>query len=636
MNRSRVRAFVAAAIVLTQFAAVAPAHADPDTGAVVLPLAATGDSGTVVLPGLQATRTLAVPTPRGALPAELRARVTAPPFVSSVTVDVLQEGRTLSRTVVPRPAANAPIVLPLTGIRPQQVSTTVTLRTWLQADGQCLFDDADALRLTDTSVGYAGAPAQPTTAADFLPPVLSRVSLLLPARPTREEGAAAVRLAAALSAHYPGAPLTVTTGAIPVGGAAGTTSPFERQIVISGTEPRSFQLRTGASGTYAVLGGSADDLTRTAALLTSDLAPLAASSGVLVEQPVAAPQLPRVMGTLDELGIGTLTATALYRPTVTVGIDQTQLGGPVRDVRVRLAGTYSPGTTGEAGRVVVSAGDRTLASWPADATGTFDRWVDVPNDLLARYTALTVALDRPVARGGCGEGGAATLSVDGSSEIRRATASPPAPSGFQSLPQALMPRMQVAWTRGDLPDVRRAVAVVSALGRMARAPLGVDVVDADEAVRSRVPALFIDADGARSADLPLRVRAGSGGTIEAARPDGAKVVLRLDPQLRAASLQVIADADRTLVVATSNGEPGLLDAELDWLAADPTRWPTRTGDVLLQTPNAEPVQLNTAPPAAARSSSDRGWVAAAAAAGAVAVLLAVAAAVVLVRRRRRG
>ncbi|UAK40827.1 hypothetical protein K8O93_21915 [Gordonia bronchialis] len=44
-----------------------------------------------------------------------------------------------------------------------------------------------------------------------------------------------------------------------------------------------------------------------------------------------------------------------------------------------------------------------------------------------------------------------------------------------------MPRTRLAWTRGDVADVTRAVAIITGLQRMSSVALGVDVVSMSDA-----------------------------------------------------------------------------------------------------------------------------------------------------------
>ena len=170
---------------------------------------------------------------------------------------------------------------------------------------------------------------------------------------------------------------------------------------------------------------------------------------------------------------------------------------------MQLKGTYTP----MGGQIAVSVGDRVIASWPADSSGSYNSWVDIPGDLLTRFTEVTVTYNHGDVGEQCGAGVRSSLSLDSSGEVRSEVADPPTPSGFASLPQALMPRNSLAWTRGDVADVARAVALMSGLQRLSAVRLGVDVVPLDDAMSASAPAVVIAADGQGLPELSLPVTA---------------------------------------------------------------------------------------------------------------------------------
>src|SRR6185503_17281852 len=125
-----------------------------------------------------------------------------------------------------------------------------------------------------------------------------------------------------------------------------------------------------------------------------------------------------------------VNATA-FKPQVVIGLDQTRLGRPVRDVRVRLQGSYTPLPSTVGGQVVVSVGGETIDRWAADSSGAIDRWVSIPQPKLQRHTNLSVAVDIAGNTGQCGEFQPVTLTIDGATAIDSTPADPPEPAGFQ-------------------------------------------------------------------------------------------------------------------------------------------------------------------------------------------------------------
>lgn len=114
----------------------------------------------------------------------------------------------------------------------------------------------------------------------------------------------------------------------------------------------------------------------------------------------------------------------------------------------------------------------------------------------------------------------------------------------------------------------------------------------DEVLGSPRPAVIVAADGSLPDDLPLRLTRTEDRRFELAGAEGASTSLTFGTEVSYASMQVIRDNDRTVLVATSTGVPAELDRTLTWLAADPERWPDLTGHVLFTTDGRDPVTLS--------------------------------------------
>ncbi|MFE0747759.1 hypothetical protein [Gordonia sp. NPDC058843] len=608
------------------------AGAAPGDPPAPLSLRDLGSSSTIAFPGQQGEVSLSLAVPPNLTPTELRGVAQYPTFVTGGTVDVLQEGRLISRTPI-NPAVNSPISLPLRGVRVDRNAADLVLRTYLRTTGSCLFDADSGLRIQNATATFGGREAEPNSVAEFLPPILRKLTIFVPDDVRPAEGAAAVSLATAVVANYGAATVEIETDSLPRGVAAPATEiePLERQIVINSDLPDGLSLGPGAGWPVLRIGGSEDELAAQVEFLTSDLSSIAVSSAAVAGPPFAAPQLAPEVTTLAELGVGDELVSATGWPTISFGIDQTRLGRPSKNIRMQLQGTYTP----MGGQIAVSIGDRVIASWPADASGSYNSWVDVPADLLTRYTEVTVTYNHGDVGEECGSGVRSSLSLDSSGEVRSEVADPPTPSGFASLPQALMPRNSLAWTSGDVDDVARAVALMSGLQRLSAVRLGVDVVPLDDAMSSSAPAVVIAADGQGLPDLSLPVTA-DGGTVSVLDPDGRRAEVLLSPTVRFGSIQVARDGNRTVLVATSTRDAADLDALLDWLAADPDRWRSLNGDALLQVSGQEPVVVvDDDAPDSESSEGGTSWVAFAVVGVGIVVVAAVAATLIL-RRRRHG
>jgi hypothetical protein len=629
-----------------------PAGAEPEDGgliaeAPILSLADLGSQPTIPFYGAQGETSLTLPVPQGLVPASLDVLVELPVNVATGTLIVMQQDRTLSRVPLPN-TDRVPVSLPLAGAEVTDNAVTVTLRSYLVPVGGYCLDPSNPLRLVDANIRYDGTERAPATVAEFLPPVLQQLSLFLPDEPTRAETAAAIRLSTAIVARYGQQNTVVTVAPLADGQEVppGPALPFQRRVVIREGDEVGVRLTEGPGVPSLLIGGPAAELANQTRLLSSDVSRLALSSKAVTGPLRSSPQLPPDITALRDLGQPGVTASALA-PQVNIALDQTRLGRPAHDIRVQLKGSYTPLPATVGGQLMASIGGETVDRWTVDNTGVIDRWVDVPDHLLQRYTNLGVALNITGNVGQCGEFQPVTLTIDGDSPVESSRANPPVPGGFQSLPQALMPRVEVGIGDG-FDDTRRAVGILVGLQRLSSLPIDTSVVSVEEALASPNPAVLVEATSWTHDEVTLPVAGNADGelTVQNAGGNGESATLKLDPALAFGSLQAVHSGDRTLLVATSNGAPSQLDILLNWLDTDPQRWARLSGDALLSVPpaargvpQAPPVVVNSADqdaPAATTADQEQGfplvWVGAG-----VTILIAVGlalAAVVNTRRRR--
>lgn len=637
---SRVLAVIAAAVVAGGTALPGVAVAEPEgdmslANSPTLNLRTVGIDSTISLYGIEGQQTLSIPVQPGLVPTELVATLALPVNALGGTLEVSQDERIISR--VPLPPDQAPITIPLAGARIVDNAVTVLLRSYLTLpEGYCVFDASNPLRLAGTEVRYTGQELAPATVADFLPPVLQRLTLAVPPNPSRAESDAAVRLATATVARY--GPQRTEIDLISTDGALRPPVPLERQIVIREGEAPGVRLEGPNAVPALLVTGSPADLENQARLLSSDLSKLAVASSAVAGPLATAPQLPSDRTTIRKLGQPGVNATSLVNPRVTVPLDQTRIGRPVKDVRVHLQGSYTPLPEGLAGQVTVSVAGEMLARWATEPSGLIDRWIDVPERVLERYTNLDIAVDVAGNTGRCGEFQPITLTIDGESAVETTLAGPPAPAGFQSLPQALMPRVEVGIDEG-LDNLRRAVRIVTGLQRLSGLPFDTVVVSPGDAIASAEPAIVVSPEGWNDDRIALPVTVDADGviTVESVDGSGNSSTLALDPEVGFGSLQTVYTGGRTVLVATSSNAPAELDRLLTWLDSDVNRWSGLTGNAVVSMPGREPIQLTTpAAEAPTAASADRTRLYLALGVGALALAVLGAALIVLRGRRSRG
>src|SRR4051812_36705781 len=187
-------AWIAASVLVLVFsspistvARAAPSEDSVSPDRTTLGLGSLGLDSNLALYGLQGTQSLTIPVPPGLAPSTLNARVELPVGVRGGTIAVSQDDRTLSRVPLPTDL-DAPLSIPLDGADVTENAITVLVRSYLDPfDGYCLYDPTVPLRLGDPSVSFTGVETPPATVADFLPPVLRKLTLFLQPSPSRAE-----------------------------------------------------------------------------------------------------------------------------------------------------------------------------------------------------------------------------------------------------------------------------------------------------------------------------------------------------------------------------------------------------------------------------------------------------------------
>jgi hypothetical protein len=624
-------------LVVMPAATALPGDGGQLADAPTLSLTAVGSDDAFALYGLRGIQTLTIPVPDGLTPSSLNVLVELPVGVRGGNLLVTQDDRSISRTPLST-AFQAPLNVPLTGVEVVDNSVTLQLRSYLDPlDGYCLYDPIVPLRLSNASVSFAGTEVAPRVVADFLPPVLSALTLFVPSSPSQAEADAAVRMTTAVVAHYGKQPVRVRVAALEGNVIPPTPAgPFERQVVIREGPDNGVSLRGNGGVPALLIGGPAGELANQTRLLSSDMSRLALASKAVAGPLKSVPQLAPDQTTLRALGQPGVNAVALT-PQVSLGLDQTRLGRSVRDVRVHLQGSYTPLPPGIGGELVASVGGQTIDHWATDSSGSIDRWVQVPDGMLQRYTNLIVAMNISGNTGRCGEFQPFTLTIDGESAVTSVAANPPLPHGFQSLPQAFLPRVAVGVDDHSFADAARAVTIMAGLQRLSALPMDTAVMSVQDAIAAKDPAVLVAASGWSDERITLPVASSGAGELQLTSTDGGEPQsVTLEPSVEYGSLQTVFDGHRTILVATSTGEPKQLDALLDWLNADARRWARLSGDAVLSVPDRDPFTVTANPPAAQddvalqSGSPSVWWIASALGAG-----LLVAAALLVLRLRHR-
>lgn len=618
-----------------------PPPPGPPGGAVAdAPTLSLADLGATSTPSVFITRditrtTLMFPVPPGLAPVLLRTALELPVNFRSGELTVSQGDRTLSRLPLP-PREKPDMEIPLAGALITDNWVTLTLTVSALPLEECWDPVAPAeIRFTNGSVTFAGSEIAPATIAAFLPPVLRRVTIGLPATPSRPEAEAALQVVAAV-ANRSGQRPDVVLLPLPDGATTflNPSVPLERQIIVKEGPQKGVSLQGGPGVPSLLISGPADQIAGQARLLADDSLRLAAGP-TSVANTLPDQQLLPDTTTLEQVRGSGLTSEAMW-PTVGIDIDQTRWGHPVGGVSVHLKGSYTPLPVSTGGEVIAAIGGEAIERWPVDAAGTIDRTVTIPDRMLRRFTVLDVSIRTIDNFGRCGEHMPILLRVDAGTTISVRPANPPMPQGFQSLPQALMPKVRIGISDDVFADTVRAAQILVGLQRESGTPVLTEVSTLAQAAASTDPAILIAAGGWDDKNIALPFTADQGRlTVTGLDAQGQSVSLNVDPAPPFGSLQTVLDGQRTVLIATSTGAPGQLDELLGYLAGKPGGWAGLDGRAIISVPGMEPITVSNprrdysaAPKAQNESKQEGGWfwwvaggVAAVAALGAVAILL---------------
>jgi hypothetical protein len=576
----------------------------PPGGALVLTLPELGSSSRIPfdLGRNVAMSTLSFSVPRGFTPVELTGRLEFPVKIRYGNLTVRQGDRTIARIdLAPEDQAN--VVLPLAGVA--VTGTSINLSLSLAAvppDGFC-WDEPPTL--VGASIAFAGADPPPTTVADFLPAVLRKVTIAVPAKPSLSESEAAIQLAAALATHNAQTP-EVAVVPLPGGGATTLplpTKPLERQIVVKEGPASGITVQGDPASPSLLITGTGEGISQQARLFNNEWSDYAISTKVDAEAlPGEQESLPDNT-TLGDLNTSGLTEQAL-QPEVVIYIDQTRFGHPLGGISVHLIGSHTPVPDLYGGEVVASVDGQAVDRWTSDASGTIDRTLVIPERLVKRVTNLAVTLRTSANPGNCDDHIQLSLRIDPQTSIQVNSAKPYVPQGFQSFPQALSPHVLIGLGDDAFGDTVRAAQIVAGLRRASRPPLVVEVTDLKDAIASKESAVLVSGTAPISdREIPLPFTAGQSRiNVTGIDAKGQSLTLALDPSTPFASLQTATSGDRSILIATSNGAPGRLDELLRWANNQPGRWAGLAGRAVIAAPGREPLIVPNPP----SEFSDRG------------------------------
>ena len=497
-------------------AAPAPVE-DVSTAAptVMLTLDDFGQPGVVVLQGIAAVRTVTIPASPDLVPQTLIGTATLSPDAGSAIVEV-RDGQDRVALLTLSGTEPTPFAIPLPPPLADADATVLEVRTYLP------FDDSycrgrytvPEVRLTGLTVNVDDGSEPPTTVGEFLPRVLRRARLWVPADGTADTTSAALRLGTGLIHRYGAMPVEVEVRTLDDGSLPDLPyEPLERDFVIgSDGADRDAITVTQSDGGAPLLVLPQTNPEAAAAAMFDELAAIALSDSVEVAGKAAAPVIPARERTLLSLGLPTAAVQGTGRVETGVDLPQAAFGGMVKTFHIRLHGITTPSSDGSEVQVSVLFDNELLDVIPGSTNGDFsvDETVSIPPR--GRQNRLTIAAEERGDGGPCSAVALPiSLQVSGASSVE-AELGPSLGPGFVRFPQAALPASDVVVADHAPGSVSAAVGLVVALQRLSPLLIGTDLVTVKgsqsvaTAIGDNSPAILAwdgDADALRGLELEV-------------------------------------------------------------------------------------------------------------------------------------
>jgi hypothetical protein len=547
----------------------------------------------VVITQANESQTETIPVPSGLRAVALTGVLHAPIGFGSGYLEVdSANGVYLGSVRLPAAAGRRPVVhfrIPLTGVAAQDGNLTIALVVRQASNGPGRCGPSAELALTQLATSFTGRPTTPTTIDAFFPPVLRRVTLYTDPDPSPAEQQAVLQLTAELVNHYAPLPLRVDVEPLPATGPPSIPSGLlDRSVVIRQQAPAGISVIASArrSGTVLELTGSAAQLPVQVSLFAARLAALAQVPSAVITQAASAPRLNTAsVYTFSQLGI-TGSTTVLGQGSLSIGLDQGLLGGPLDSIAVQLFAGYTPVVAPAQGTLTISNGSIVLDAVRLGPSGHLDTTFQIPRPLLTRKVGLQLALDYSSGIACAPLTPPLSFSIDPRSTVS-VTHLTSAAGAFSALPTAFLGGFDVALQDESIDQLRDATLTVAGMQALTAAPLLPEVVSLGQ-IRTAGLGSLIVADSATVArlglDPPLQ---GSGAQIAAEVPGP----LRATVADGVGSIQAFADTahNRTVLLVSTTGSWSLVSPLFTTLAD--SGWGNLDGDVYVAGEAAHPTDL---------------------------------------------
>lgn len=570
---------------------LAPEPEPPTPPALELTSRQLGIGSTVRLTGTRAARLVELPAPQGLVAATLSATVHTTAFTAGGTMRVNMDGRALA--AIELPSGNSTTTVPLVVTLPSPalpgaptVIEIVVEMASTSTDICAVLFDPPAVDLDNVLVTYTGEATSPTSIADFLPPVLTRLDVVIADQPSLQQIEAALRIAADVTFRFGSQrPQVNLLGA---SDPPSPGNPTTRAVVVAEGEPGIALENDPVTGPLLRVTGDDLSLSQQIDVLTGRLARLPVSSSASVGN--SAPinkELVQGSRTFAQLGAETLRASGSGSFDLPVPFSQSTLGGSTRSLVAQISGASTPIADGDAVSLAVMFNGVMISTTQLAGDGSVDLTVDLPDSLLRRDNDLILRASYVPQRGVCDPGAPPiTLQIDPSSTLR-GNAGSSLLEGFERFPQALLPTFLVGVSDQDLGTAAVAVDLVAALQLASMQLLRPQVVAWSEALIDTRPTMLVGTSNeALTTGLAPPLALGDGRPVQALA-NGSDIQLGGS----IAALQAFTVGSREVLLATWQDKASLLGRLVDDTVMTEPGWRGLEGDVVVQGTQGPPMPL---------------------------------------------
>lgn len=607
----------------------------PPNDATVIGWKQMGLTDRIDLMGYNRPSDVGLPIPRGLGPVALNGQIGTTINVPDAHVDILDTTGALIGTI-PLPAGfgTAPFSVDISAARPSAEVLTLSfvLRGAGAGGGTCAqpqqSGQAPAVALTQLVTAFSGQAPNPVTVADFVPRYLDRIDIRVGNTPTTDQQQAALDLVARLTNLYRPLPvrIDVDTSDAPAGPAVTSTS---RVFEIRDRDGPGINVENpGTPEAVLVISGRGASLSEQTELFSDRRVLLAQTQTASVKSVSGRMNSSAQTLTFAQLDMSG-QASFLGSTTMFLGFDASRFGvGSIDGAKVRLKAQYTAVEPG-LGSILISAGNRVLASEGLDRSGRLDTSVEIPPAAITSNVGLALELRYLPDKECPSAADNITFALDSLSSV---SVNPGTDNrgGFSALPMAFAPDFDVAVDRPD--QLRFAARAINLLGQQTDLPLRPNIRPIQDSTSSQV-GLLIVASGDKlkqlGMDPPLLPGAG-----QAVRMDGSPVT-DVDLGGSLGIVQTFLDDGRRILAVTASGDDALLYGCFDFIYGLDAKWASLSGDVVATGSSREAVDLSIrmSIPQARPSGVWKWWTWISVSAGLIAVLAIVG---VLVLRRVRG